>query len=336
MGKAKQITPRKRAIVAQYFKDDLKQSEICKRLCMNKATVSLLIKKLRTTGSITAGKSTGRKRVTSARDDHRIRRSASTHPNFSSLQIKVDADVAASSRTVRRRLYKDFGLRARRPAKKPFLTKIQRKKRLAFCRKYLNWTPDQWSRVMFSDEAAFAQFGVNTSFVYRPRGQRYNPKFTCPTMKHSPKTLVWGCFSAAGRGALYFVDQKKMVNADEYLKILDSKLILSMQLHSSEVFQHDSAPAHAAKKVKQWLAANGVQVLDWPGNSPDLNPIENLWMILKRKVRLQQPQNLQDLIHCIKRSWCMEISTDVCKRLATSMPQRLKTVINNKGFASKY
>jgi len=336
MGKAKQITPRKRAIVAQYFKDGLKQSEICTRLGMNKGTVSLLLKKLKTTGSITAGKSTGRKRSTSVRDDHAIRRSACNHPNFTSLQIKVDSGVGASSRTVRRRLQKEFGLCARRPAKKPFLTKIQREKRLAFCRKHLNWTPEQWSRVMFSDEAAFTQFGVNTSFVYRPAGQRYNPKFTSPTMKHSPKTLVWGCFSASGRGSLYFVDQKKTVNADEYLNILISKLQLSMTLHNCEIFQHDSAPAHAAKKVKYWFAANGVQVLDWPGNSPDLNPIENLWMILKRKVRLQQPQNLQELILCIKRSWCNDISQDVCKRLATSMPQRLKSVIQNKGFATKY
>lgn len=336
MGKVKQITPRKRAIVAQYFKDGLKQSDICKRLCMNKATVSRLIKKLRTRGSITAGKSSGRKRITSLQDDHAIRRSACIHPNFTSLQIKVDAGVGASSRTVRRRLQKEFGLCARRPAKKPFLTKVQRDKRLAFCQKYLNWTPEQWSSVMFSDEAAFTQFGVNTSFVYRPQGQRYNPKFTSPTMKHSPKTLVWGCFSAVGRGSLYFVDQKKMVNADEYLNILDNKLKMSMQLHNTTIFQHDSAPAHAAKKVKEWLAANGVRVLEWPGNSPDLNPIENLWMILKRKVRLQQPQNLQDLIHCIKRSWCSEISADVCKRLATSMPQRLKSVIKNKGFSTKY
>jgi len=79
-----------------------------------------------------------------------------------------------------------------------------------------------------------------------------------------------------------------------------------------------------------------IQLLEWPGNSPNLSPIENLWIILKRKVRLRSPKNMQELIFWIKYAWCHEISPELCNKLAKSMPKRLKTVIMNKGLLSKY
>ncbi len=57
------------------------------------------------------------------------------------------------------------------------------------------------------------------------------------------------------------------------------------------IFQQDLAPAHTAKSTKSWLNDHGVGVLDWPANSPDLNPIENLWDIVKRKMRNKRPTN---------------------------------------------
>ncbi len=61
------------------------------------------------------------------------------------------------------------------------------------------------------------------------------------------------------------------------------------------IFQQDLAPAHTAKSTKSWLNDHGVGVLDWPANSPDLNPIENLWGIVKRKMRNKRPQNADEL-----------------------------------------
>ena len=109
-----------------------------------------------------------------------------------------------------------------------------------------------------------------------------------------------------------------------------------MMIHNCELLQQDSAPAHTANKVRNWLVSNRIEVLEWPGNSPDLNPIENLWMILKRKVRLHQPKNMQDLIYNIKRVWCTEITAELCRKLVDSMPNRLKNVLKHKGFATKY
>ncbi len=69
------------------------------------------------------------------------------------------------------------------------------------------------------------------------------------------------------------------------------------------IFQHDLAPAHTAKSTKSWLNDHGVGVLDWPANSPDLNPIENLWCIVKRKIRNKRPKNADELKATVKETW---------------------------------
>lgn len=202
--------------------------------------------------------------------------------------------------------------------------------------KYQHYSTADWADVLFSDESTFCQFGSFTQHVRRPRFQRFNPRYTISTVKHSPKVNVWGSFSAKGRSSLYFVPQGKTVNSALYLDILKTKLIQSMTLHRCSTFQHDSAPAHTSRLVQSWLKENKMKVLEWPGNSPDINPIENLWMLVKRKVRNYKPKNMQELMYFIKRIWVMEVTPDLCNRLVSSMPKRLELVIKNKGYPIKY
>ncbi len=68
------------------------------------------------------------------------------------------------------------------------------------------------------------------------------------------------------------------------------------------IFQQDLAPAHTAKSTKSWLNDHGVGVLDWPANSPDLN-IENLWSIVKRKMRNKKPKHADELKSTVKETW---------------------------------
>ncbi len=89
------------------------------------------------------------------------------------------------------------------------------------------------------------------------------------------------------------------------------------------IFQQDLAPAHTAKGTKSWFNDHGVTVLDWPANSPDLNPIENLWGIVKRKMRDTRPNNADDLKGAIKATWA-SIPPQQCHKLITPCHAELR------------
>ncbi len=93
------------------------------------------------------------------------------------------------------------------------------------------------------------------------------------------------------------------------------------------IFQQDLAPAHTAKSTKSWLNDHGVGVLDWPANSPDLNPRENIWGIVKRKMRNKRN-------HCQRNLGF--IPPQQCHKLITSMTRRIEAVIKAKGAPTKY
>ncbi len=88
------------------------------------------------------------------------------------------------------------------------------------------------------------------------------------------------------------------------------------------VFQHDNDPKHTAKATKEWLKKKHIKVLEWPNQSPDLNPIENLWRELKVRVAKRQPRNLNDLERICKEEWD-KIPPEMCANLVANYKKRL-------------
>ena len=100
------------------------------------------------------------------------------------------------------------------------------------------------------------------------------------------------------------------------------------------IFQQDLAPARSAKATSTRFKDHGIHVLNWPANSPDLNPIENLWGIVKNKMRYARP-NAEELKATIRATWA-SITPQQCHRLIDSMPRRVAAVIQAKGAPTKY
>ena len=118
------------------------------------------------------------------------------------------------------------------------LTKAMREKRLAFCKKYIHWTDNEWSAVLFSDETTFSQISTATPVVRRPKGQSpLNPRYTVKTVKHSSGFMAWECFAVGGRGALTILKKGERVNRQRYIGILEEELNQFMDLLGCTVFQ---------------------------------------------------------------------------------------------------
>ncbi len=142
--------------------------------------------------------------------------------------------------------------------------------------------------------------------------------------------MIWAAMSSASVGPLCFL--KSTVNAAIYQEILEHFMLPSAdKLYGDAdfIFQQDLAPAHTAKGTKSWFNDHGVTVLDWPANSPDLKPIDNLWGIVKRKMRDTRPNNADDPKATVKETWA-SIPPQKCHKLITSMPCRIEAVIKAK------
>ena len=332
------ITPKKRAsIIALKEHAGLSIRQISKKMKVAKSTVGDILKRKKDTGessTLRQGRC-GRKRKTTPRGDSVIIRESIKDPKKTSADLQRDLStygVNISSSTVRRRLL-EVGRFARKPLKKQLLTSVMKRKRLQWARRYSQWTADDWKKVVFSDESHFVVHGYRSKFVRRSKGEPLRAGHIQQAPKHPPKKMFWGTFSAKGLGRLIPVEG--MMNSDKYKAILETHLLPSMTRDFPDgdgFFQQDNAPCHTSRKMLLFFEESGLEVLDWPGNSPDINPIENLWAILKQRLLKEDCTTMAKLITAVIRTWYHdEQVTKMCSTLVASMPTRIKMLVKAKG-----
>jgi len=115
-----------------------------------------------------------------------------------------------------------------------------------------------------------------------------------------PGQMIWGAMSFRGTAGLYFLPPETTMNGEKYVHLLKSKLELNMRVHNRNIFMHDGTPCHRSEVVKNFLEQERIQRLEWPRNSPDLNPIENLWNFTKKKVSEKHSSRLDALQTAVK------------------------------------
>ena len=203
MGKNVPLSEVEQAQIVALHKEGHSERLISQKMKKSKTAVHNAIAKFRNTGTYTTAKKSGRPRKTTPRDDHAIRRIAVRSPMSSASKIRSSllakgADI--SQRTVSRRLVDDFNLKAH----KPRLTQAMKSKRLAFAKKHVKWTIQQWQQVLFSDESTVQQFTNRKRYVRRPSGKRFRERYTIQTMKQPPSVMIWGGMSINGTAGLFF------------------------------------------------------------------------------------------------------------------------------------
>ncbi|KAI8123499.1 Transposable element Tc3 transposase [Lucilia cuprina] len=322
-------------IQIKFFRDQgCSNREIARKIGRSECVIRNFIKKGQKYGIRKPTK--GNKKLT--RRQFNLIKQEATRNKLNATQIKNKLSLPVTSKHVAHILRTDGNIKWKKPKCKPMLKNHHKENRLKFARKYMKWG-DEWKRVIFSDEKKFNLDGPDSYSCYW-HDLRSNDVRMSKRNFGGGSVMVWAAFSAAGKSKICFVPTK--MNSQIYNKLLEDALIPFMDEKMEEdcIFQQDNAAIHVSKQSKAWFNEHSIPLLDWPACSPDLNPMENLWGYMARKVYANNAQNesimtVAELKLKIKQVW-EEIDADLLKKLVESMPDRIFEVIHNKGSSTHY
>jgi transposase len=207
------------------------------------------------------------------------------------------------------------------------LTEDQRQKRLKWARCHKD---DDWSRTIFSDETSVQLFRNTVGrWSKHPAGEVKR------VHKCRQKVMVWGAIGQNGTIGLCLF--RETMTAAKYINILKVNFLPAArrQFHDDWRLQQDNDSKHIARITKVFMDKNVPLVMGWPSNSPDFNPIENVWTVIKKRVEKRKPQNIGDLEKKFMEEWVRFAREEVNLFLDT-MKQRCEAVISANGNQITY
>jgi transposase len=304
---------------------------IAKIIQCSKNTVKYWLKKYKVDKDLTNLKKYGRNRCTTQKEDSNIlqigKREKSVNCTF--IQNKINKKgVNISISTITRRL-KEHGAKWNYPIVKTLLEKKHRENRLNWANKVIE---TDWNKVIFTDESSFH---INTE-PYKTWNFPHEKKVH---MKNNIQIKVncWGCFSSKGFGMIYCFTEN--LTSELMCEIYKTALIPSASKFFSRsdgwLLQEDNDPKHRSNISKRWKNDNSINMLPWPSYSPDQNPIENVWHILKIKIARKNITTVQGLKSEITKAW-NSLPKDLALHLVQSMNKRISNLIERDGDYTLY
>ena len=190
----------------------------------------------------------------------------------------------------------------------------------------------KWKHVLWSHFSLF--FGKNGCRILRAKNEKDHPDCYQRKVQIPASVMVWGCISDHAMGDLHICEGT--IDAETYVGILERHMLPSRGwLFPRTLFQQDNARLHSAQVTTAWLCRCSVCVFDWSACSPDLSPIENVWRILKRRIRQWRPRTFEQLKFCIHLEWA-KILLAKLQQLISSVPKWLQSIIQRKGDVTQW
>jgi len=277
----------------------------------------------------------GRKSETDEEEEFKIVLMAIEDPSLSFRDISDELEISYS---ITRRSLRKNGLFSRIAAKKTKLNAERKANRIRYCQSMLDFP--SWNRTVFVDESHFCTSKLGPKRVIRPRGTRFQDEFVNFVDFSGRVTCsVFGMLTSHGLGPLILIDGR--MNALQYCDILESCLShLRLRFpHDDYFFVQDNCPIHTARVTTEWTHLNmGGEFLDHPPYSPELNPIENIWGLMKQELRyFPKPNSREELFEQLKLIWS-QISMDflLIENLYSSIVNRLQLCLRNNGSQIPY